>query len=163
MALLRDGCYHGGQGFLRGNMSSSRRTVPLPGNWHAIVPAILARDPVCRWGILPAEEGYCRSDSTEVDHMGEAWDHDPARLRGICHYHHLRRTSAQGNAAAARQRSLKYRPKEKHPGFADGTAALRTGAAQAEGTAAGAEGTAAAAAGLGTTYVSEGTTHMERG
>ena len=142
-------------------MSSSRRTVPLPGNWHAIVPAILARDPVCRWGILPAEEGYCRSDSTEVDHMGDAWDHDPSVLRGICHYHHLKRTSAQGNAAAARQRSLRFRPQEKHPGFIDGTA-LRTASpaarAAAVGTATGAEGTA-----VGTAHRSEGTTHMERG
>jgi hypothetical protein len=142
-------------------MSSSRRTVPLPGNWHAIVPAILARDPVCRWGALPWEEGYCRSDSTEVDHMGSAADHRPEVLRGICHYHHLRRTSAQGNAAAARMRSLKYRPAEKHPGFTDGTAALRTAAAEAaaEGTTAAQQGTTAAR--LGTAHVSEGTAYVE--
>ena len=124
-------------------MNSSRRTVPLPGNWHSVATSILARDPVCRWGILPGEEGYCRSDSTEVDHMGDAADHRPEVLRGICHTHHVRRTSAQGNAAKALRRSLRYRPVEKHPGFI-GTA-LRTHigtAANEEGTALSSEGTA---------------------
>ena len=99
-------------------MYSSRRTVPLPGNWHAIVSAILARDSMCRWGILENEAGqFCRSDATEVDHIGAPWDHRPEVLRGICQNHHLKRTSVQANAAAARKRSLRYRPKENHPGF----------------------------------------------
>lgn len=103
-------------------MAGSRRTVPLPSNWHAVVPAILARDPVCLWGILPGEEGYCRSDSTEVDHMGDAWNHQPEFLRGICHTHHVKRTSAQANAAKKLRSSLRYRPAENHPGFRRGTA-----------------------------------------
>lgn len=98
-------------------MAGSRRTVPLPPNWHAIVTAILARDPVCRWGALPEEDGYCRSDSTEVDHMGQAWEHDESVLRGICHIHHVARTSRQANAAKEKRRQLRYRPQENHPGF----------------------------------------------
>lgn len=139
-------------------MAGSRRTVPLPPNWHAVVPAILARDPVCRWGILPGEEGYCRSDSTEVDHMGDAADHDPSFLRGICHTHHLIRTSAQGNAAKALRRSLRYRPTEKHPGFRVGTA-LRTvqvGTALGDIGTACEEGTAYPEEGTATTYPEEG-------
>lgn len=101
-------------------MAGSRRTVPLPGNWQAVVPVILARDPVCRWGILPGESGACAAPATEVDHMGAAQDHDPVLLRGICNPHHVKRSSAQGNAAKARLRSLRYRPEDKHPGYAGG-------------------------------------------
>lgn len=102
-------------------MTGSRRTAPLPADWPAVRTAVLARDPVCRWGCLHGEEGYCRSDSTEVDHMGTAWDHRAPMLRGICHYHHLRRTSAQANAAQARLRSLRLRPRENHPGYVNTT------------------------------------------
>jgi hypothetical protein len=76
--------------------------------------------------------------------MGDAWDHRPEVLRGICHTHHVKRTSAQGNAAMKRLRSLRYRPAEKHPGFKEGTA-LRTHigtTAYEEGTVLGPEGTA---------------------
>jgi len=115
---------------------NSRRTVPLPPDWHRIVPAILARDPVCRWGCLPEEEGWCRSDSTEVDHMGAADDHRPEVLRGICSPHHARRTSGQANAAKALLRSLRVRPAENHPGYRKGTAVAPVGTAiDPEGTA----------------------------
>jgi hypothetical protein len=117
-------------------MAGSRRTVPLPPGWHAVATAILARDPVCRWGILPEEDGYCRSDSTEVDHIGQAWDHRPEVLRGICHIHHVARTSRQANAAKKLKRSQRYRPQENHPGW-KGTALHTEG-----GTALGEEGTA---------------------
>lgn len=120
-------------------MAGSRRTVPLPPDWRAVTFAILARDPVCRWGsvsgIVPAESGRCNADSSEVDHFGAAWDHRPEVLRGICHYHHLQRTSMQANAAKALLRSTRYRPKERHPGyrrdkgtaFSEGTAIAEDG------------------------------------
>jgi len=97
--------------------ASSWRSEPLPADWPAIRYAILARDPVCRWGSLPGEVGPCGQDSTEADHTGEAWDHDPARLRGICHPHHVARSAAQGRAELARLRSLRFRPPERHPGL----------------------------------------------
>lgn len=77
--------------------------------------------------------------------MGDAWDHRPEVLRGICHTHHVKRTSAQGNAAKERLRSLRYRPVEKHPGFIRAGTALRTDIGTApneEGTALSPEGTA---------------------
>jgi 5-methylcytosine-specific restriction enzyme A len=102
-------------------MAGSRRTVPLPPDWRAVTFAILARDPVCRWGrivgIVPAESGLCNGDSEEVDHFGAPWDHRPEVLRGICHYHHLRRTSMQANAAKALLRAQKTRPADNHPGY----------------------------------------------
>lgn len=96
---------------------NSRRTVPLPPDWHRIVPVILARDPVCRWGELPEEEGWCRSDSTEVDHMGAADDHRPEVLRGICSPCHARRTSRQANAAKVLRARMRVRPADNHPGY----------------------------------------------
>lgn len=124
-------------------MAGSRRTVPLPPGWHAVATAILARDPVCRWGILEDEEGYCRSDSTEVDHTGQAWDHRPEVLRGICHIHHVARTSRQANAAKKLKRSLRYRPQEKHPGLlSEGTALRSVGTASSPIGTACEEGTA---------------------
>ena len=95
--------------------------------------AILARDPVCRWGTIQSlwsETGLCNQDATEVDHIGAAWDNDPSVLRGICHYHHLRRTSMQANAAKQLLRSLMLRPAEKHPGYK-----ITTDKGTAEGTA----------------------------
>ena len=98
-------------------MYTGRRTIPLPPGWGAIAYSILVRDPVCRWGILPGEEDPCGQDSTEVDHIGDPSDHRPERLRGICHSHHLKRTSGQANEARSRIRSLRHRPSPRHPGY----------------------------------------------
>lgn len=103
--------------------ATSWRTEPLPEGWGAIRYAILVRDPVCRWGIPElGEPGLCGQPSTEVDHIGAVWDHSPDMLRGICHSHHVIRSTAQGRAAIARMRSLRIRPAERHPGYVtDGT------------------------------------------
>lgn len=133
LATVANGLYTGLHYSRGAHMAGSRRTVPLPPGWHAVATAILARDPVCRWGILAGEDGYCHSDSTEVDHTGTAWDHRPEVLRGICHIHHVARTSRQANAAKAARRALRYRPADNHPGYVKGTG---------EGTALSGEGTA---------------------
>jgi len=96
--------------------ASSWRSEPLPPGWKAIQYAILARDPVCRWGSLPGEEGSCGQDSTDADHTGDPGDHRPEALRGLCHPHHVIRSAAQGRAALALRRSLRFRPREPHPG-----------------------------------------------
>ena len=96
---------------------SGRRTIPLPPGWGSIAYRVIARDPVCRWGILPGEEGLCGQDSTEVDHMGDPSDHRIEVLRGICQTHHQKRTSGQANAARSRIRSLRYRAPDRHPGY----------------------------------------------
>jgi len=70
-------------------MYTGRRTIPLPPGWGSIADSILVRDPVCRWGILPSEDGPCGARSTEVDHIGDPSDHRPELLRGICRPHHL--------------------------------------------------------------------------
>jgi 5-methylcytosine-specific restriction enzyme A len=97
----------------------SRRSVPLPSGWGAIRYAVLVRDPTCRWGAvgIPNEDDRCGQPSTEVDHIGEPSDHRPSVLRGICYSHHLKRSSAQGNAVLSARRALSVRPKERHPGY----------------------------------------------
>jgi hypothetical protein len=101
---------------------SSWRTEPLPPGWGATCDAILARDPVCRWGTVPGieprEDGLCIADSSEVDHIGQAWDHRPEVLRGICHVHHVARSTAQGRAAKKAKRDRRLRPTPDHPGYA---------------------------------------------
>ena len=98
-------------------VTGSWRSEPLPPGWAAIRYEIIARDPVCRWGLLPGEEGPCGQDSTDADHIGPAWDHRPEKLRGLCHPHHVARSAGQGRAVLAARRSLRFRPQERHPGW----------------------------------------------
>lgn len=97
--------------------ASSWRSEPLPRGWGAIRYAVLARDPVCRWGMLPGEEGPCGQDSTDADHIGLPGDHRPEALRGLCHPHHVGRSASQARAAKAARRSRRTRPGEKHPAY----------------------------------------------
>lgn len=99
-------------------MTGSWRSEPLPPGWARIRYGIIARDPVCRWGLLPGEEGPCGQDSTDADHIGAAWDHRPEALRGLCHPHHVIRSAGQGRSELARRRALRLRPRERHPGWA---------------------------------------------
>ena len=79
--------------------------------------SVLARDPVCRWGMMPGEIGPCHQDSTEADHIGAADDHRPEMLRGLCRPHHIKRSGDQGRAAKAMLASRRFRPAEPHPGY----------------------------------------------
>jgi 5-methylcytosine-specific restriction enzyme A len=102
----------------------SWRSSPLPGNWGSIRRAVLQRDPMCRYGLLPdepGEDGDCGNPSEECDHIGEPDDHRMAALRGLCHDCHLARTKKQTSAAVSagmkRWHGRKLRPQEKHPGY----------------------------------------------
>jgi 5-methylcytosine-specific restriction enzyme A len=99
----------------------SWRSSPLPGNWGSIRRAVLQRDPVCRWGLLPDEDGPCRLPSQDCDHIGEPDDHRPEMLRGLCPGHHRVRTRKQTSAAVSagmkRWHGRRLRPPDKHPGF----------------------------------------------
>ncbi len=102
----------------------SWRVSPRPPGWAAIARRILARDPICTWGYLFEEEdGPCYQPSTDCDHIGDRDDHTDDNLRGLCSFHHRRRTSSQANVAQARMRRErpKARPKARHPGYRDDT------------------------------------------
>ena len=116
-------CY-GAQSINKGRQQemtrTSWRTVPLPPNWGQIRAAVIARDPVCRWGSLEddkAEPDRCPNRSTDADHIGEPWDHRLEALRGLCWNHHATRTGRQGAAGTARVARSRKRPKEPHPGY----------------------------------------------
>jgi 5-methylcytosine-specific restriction protein A len=97
-----------------GQWKGSNRRAELPADWEtAIRPRILARDGYqCTW----IEDGVrCTARATDVDHIGDKHDHSDENLRGICDWHHKKRTAAQGNAA--RKRVPEKRRPEPHPGL----------------------------------------------
>jgi hypothetical protein len=103
----------------RGDLVSagSWRSAPLPPGWGRLRTAVLARDPVCTWGMLIGEEGPCGQDSTEADHIGDPSDHRVEAMRGLCRPHHMKRTSNQAVAVRTANAARRLRPREPHPGF----------------------------------------------
>lgn len=100
--------------------SGTTRRATLPPGWSStIVPAVLARDPVCRCDGCPrCTSTGCRRASAEVDHAGDRLDH--TKLRGICRPCHSQRTARQGAAAANARRDTAVRRRrhgEQHPGM----------------------------------------------
>lgn len=96
-----------------GGWVGSQRKTELPADWETVLrPLIIARDSGrCRW----IEGGRrCPERGTDVDHVGDKFDHSPANLRLLCGAHHRRRTSAQGHAAKKAQRDRNI---EHHPAF----------------------------------------------
>lgn len=85
------------------------RRSPLPTNWTTLRAVVLERDPTCRLGL-----DCCTIRASEVDHIGDADDHRPHMLRGVCHPCHARRTAQQAADAKPRAR----RKAEQHPGIA---------------------------------------------
>jgi 5-methylcytosine-specific restriction endonuclease McrA len=83
----------------------------MPKGWKRLRAQVLQRD-----------SGTCQScggDASEVHHVGDPDDHDPARLVSLCSACHAvitQQQAAAGRAAAAERRS-QTRPSEKHPGL----------------------------------------------
>lgn len=86
----------------------TRRTSPLPKDWHHIRRAVLERD------------GHqcvtCGNPGNEVDHIDDPTNHHPSNLRTLCHPCHAHRTALQANAARWAN-STTRRPAERHPGL----------------------------------------------
>ena len=95
--------------------ASSGRTAELPPGWNTIRDRVLRRDRwECQWeGADPwhPSEPICLAPAGDVDHKGDAADHDDDNLRALCEGHHRLRTSAQGNAARWAHR--RTRPRER--------------------------------------------------
>jgi hypothetical protein len=100
---------------------TSDRRQHLPSNWSTITADILKRDRECQLsypGEWETRNGTmrCTVTATEVDHIGDRDDHDPANLRGACSACHQRRTREQAAAALAAVNAKARRPVRPHPG-----------------------------------------------
>ena len=95
---------------------SSDRRSRLPPDWEKIRQGVLAR---CggRCEVLKKDGRRCWDKATDVDHIKHGDDNSPENLRGICAWHHRRKSSAEGIAAQQELRAILRRPEEKHPGL----------------------------------------------
>lgn len=100
----------------------STRRQTLPPDWPKIRAIVLKRDGYrCRHERADGL-GRCVETATDVDHVGDRHDHRPENLESKCEFHHLRKSSAEGNAArkvltVTRRRALEKRGPESHPGI----------------------------------------------
>lgn len=65
-------------------------------------------------------DDVCGKPATEVDHVVPGDDHRLENLEAICEWHHARKSSAEGNAARAKQRAIvrkRFQRTEDHPGL----------------------------------------------
>ncbi|GAA3018217.1 hypothetical protein Sfulv_55070 [Streptomyces fulvorobeus] len=94
----------------------STRRSRLPKNWPRIRRRIIRRDGgVCV--ALYSTGARCELPGTDVDHIVPGDDHTEANLQLLCTWHHLRKSSTEGNAA--RLRPSVHRPPSTHPALDD--------------------------------------------
>jgi 5-methylcytosine-specific restriction enzyme A len=94
---------------------SNTRAARLPGDWDRLRAVVLDRDGhACQHELRDGMR--CGAPATDVDHIGDSDDHDPANLRAMCSWHHAARSARQGAAARWAKHSEK-RPRERHPGL----------------------------------------------
>lgn len=98
---------------------TSNRKASLPSNWPSIRLDILRRDKYrCQWVL--ADGGKCRKKATDVDHIERNNDHRYSNLRGLCSFHHNKKSSAEGSNAywsAVNKSKQKFRHDDVHPAF----------------------------------------------
>lgn len=96
--------------------ATSNRKARLPSNWPALRAAVLER---CggRCEVLKKDGSRCRDKATEVDHVLAGDDHTLANLRGICQWHHARKSAREGVDARRALNAMLYRKPETHPGI----------------------------------------------
>lgn len=92
----------------------SDRSSRLPKDWRQRRAAVLERDGH-RCTVQMRDGTRCRDRATEVDHLVAGDDHRLENLRAICTWHHLRKSSGEGNAG--RTRLTSRRAPERHPGL----------------------------------------------
>lgn len=88
---------------------NSTRSQQLPSGWHSkIRPRILKRDGHACQIRLPG----CTGTATEVDHIRDPLDHDPANLQAACTH-----CNARKNILTRPKRPTMRRQPEQHPGL----------------------------------------------
>jgi 5-methylcytosine-specific restriction protein A len=58
----------------------------------------------------------CQVVATEVDHKIPGDDHSEMNLQPACERCHAKKSAREGNAAKARLKALRRRPRDRHPG-----------------------------------------------
>lgn len=91
--------------------NSSNRLERLPPWWSKFTVEYLRDHRVCALKY----EG-CQIEATEVDHKINGDNHDLSNLQPVCERCHAKKSSKEGNLAKAKLRSLRKRPKQRHPG-----------------------------------------------
>jgi 5-methylcytosine-specific restriction protein A len=74
-----------------------------------------------RCEVIKKNGSRCWDSAKDVDHIEHGDDHSLANLRGICEWHHKRKSSREGNAAKALLLGALKRPPEPSPGVITGT------------------------------------------
>lgn len=91
--------------------STSDRLDRLPPWWSKFTHNYLKIHTVCA-----IKDDGCQYEATEVDHIVHGDDHREENLQPACERCHAKKSSREGNAAKARLRQLRRRPRERHPG-----------------------------------------------
>lgn len=95
---------------------TSNRRQELPDNWGELVKAVHARSGG-RCEVVRSSGRVCgRPADGGVDHYLDPFDHRLEALKDTCHWHHSKKTAAEGNAAKALLKAMRKRPAEGHPG-----------------------------------------------
>ena len=70
-----------------------------------------------RCEVLKKDGSRCRDKATDVDHIIAGDSHSMSNLRGICQWHHARKSAMEGVAARRELNKILYREPETHPGI----------------------------------------------
>jgi 5-methylcytosine-specific restriction protein A len=89
---------------------SQRRKHELPDDWTQRRAAVLERD----GGTCQLRYDVCTVQATDVDHVGDRFDHRLTNLRAVCRPCHNRHTAQQGAAAKNARYSEKRQPERHH-------------------------------------------------
>lgn len=67
--------------------------------------------------MLKKDGSRCRDRATQVDHVIAGDLHEMSNLRGICEWHHARKSAREGVEARRKANEILYRAPEVHPGL----------------------------------------------
>ncbi len=100
------------------NWSNSNRREELPAGWDKLRRRVLIRDGH-RCTHVNDYGKRCEEVGDEVDHIVAGKNDSESNLRAICGFHHQRKSSAEGGAAAQairKRNAKKFDRTEQHPG-----------------------------------------------
>jgi 5-methylcytosine-specific restriction enzyme A len=93
---------------LSNKWKDSDRKLRLPSNWNSLRKKVLVRD--------NHKCTKCGYKATQVDHIVPGDNHSLDNLQSLCTQCHGIKSSLEGVMARQRNKSLRQRPSENHPG-----------------------------------------------